>query len=54
VKYDTSESIDLDSVSLEGGALVKLLELSIDPYIIGRMLAAKGGSPLPPYTLGQP
>lgn len=36
--YDTSETIDVQTVALNGGFLVKTLELSIDPYIRGRML----------------
>ena len=35
--YDTSEMIDLQTVALKGGFLVKTLELSIDPYLRGRM-----------------
>ena len=35
--YDESESIDVDTVSLNGGLLVKTLVLSIDPYLRGRM-----------------
>lgn len=37
VTYDTSETIDLETVSLNGGVLVKVLYLSIDPYMRGRM-----------------
>lgn len=37
VMYDTSETIDLDVTPLHGGFLVKTLELSIDPYMRGRM-----------------
>lgn len=36
--YDTSATIDLDA-PLNGGVLVKVLVLSIDPYIRGRMRA---------------
>ena len=35
--YDTTEIIDLQAVVLNGGVLIKTLELSIDPYIRGRM-----------------
>lgn len=31
--YDTSASIDLDHVPLNGGVLTKLKVLSIDPYL---------------------
>jgi NADPH-dependent curcumin reductase CurA len=34
---DTSETIDLDTVPLNGGFLVKTLVLSIDPYLRGKM-----------------
>lgn len=37
IKYDASETIDLDTVALNGGVLVKILYLSIDPYMRGRM-----------------
>ncbi|KAF7378437.1 PKS-ER domain-containing protein [Mycena sanguinolenta] len=54
--YDTSETIDLENVSLNGGILVKVLVLSIDPYMRGR-LREPGGEILhrmPPFVLGQP
>ena len=35
--YDESETIDLENVPLNGGFLVKLLVLSIDPYLRGKM-----------------
>jgi len=35
--YDTSETIDVDSVPLKGGLLIKVLELSADPYMRTRM-----------------
>lgn len=38
--YDTTQTIDLESVVLDGGVLVKTLVLSIDVLIRGRM----GGS----------
>ena len=31
--YDESQTIDLDNVALGGGVLVKVLVLSIDPYM---------------------
>jgi hypothetical protein len=31
--YDTTEMIDLETVVLNGGILIKTLELSIDPYM---------------------
>ena len=35
--YDTTQTIDLDTVPLNGGFLLKTLVLSIDPYQRGRM-----------------
>lgn len=35
--YDESQAIDLDTLPLNGGFLVKTLALSIDPYMRGRM-----------------
>jgi NADPH-dependent curcumin reductase CurA len=35
--YDTSESIDLENVPLNGGILVKTLVLSVDPYMRGKL-----------------
>ena len=35
--YDESQTIDLETVPLNGGFLVKTLVLSIDPYMRGRM-----------------
>lgn len=37
--YDTTETIDLETVNLNGGFLIKILELSIDPYMRGKMRA---------------
>ena len=35
--YDENETIDLDKVALNGGALYKLLYISVDPYLRNRM-----------------
>ena len=35
--FDTSETLDIDNVPLNGGILIKVLELSADPYMRGRM-----------------
>ena len=35
--YDESETIDPDTVPLNGGFLVKTLVLSVDPYLRGKM-----------------
>ena len=52
--YDDSETIDLETVPLDGGFLVKVLEISIDPYMRGRMRSPEKKSYSPPYALGQP
>ena len=36
--YDESETIDPDTVPLSGGFLIKILVLSIDPYLRRRMI----------------
>ena len=36
--FDDSQTIELDTVLLSGGALVKIIALSIDPYMNRRML----------------
>ena len=35
--YDETESIDVDTVALNGGFVVKTLVLSVDPYLRGKM-----------------
>lgn len=40
--YDESEAIDLDTVPLEGGVLLKMLSFSIDPYLRHRMIKPEG------------
>lgn len=35
--YDDSQTIDLENVPLNGGFLVKILVLSMDPYLRGKM-----------------
>jgi len=52
--YDTTETIDLETVDLNGGILIKVLELSIDPYLRGRMRAPTAKSYSPPFALGEP
>ncbi|EIM83940.1 alcohol dehydrogenase [Stereum hirsutum FP-91666 SS1] len=54
VTYDTSETIDLETVSLNGGVLVKVLYLSIDPYMRGRMRPESVASYVPAFPLGKP
>ncbi|KAH7926493.1 NAD(P)-binding protein [Leucogyrophana mollusca] len=43
--YDGSQTVDVDTIPLKGGFLLKTLVLSIDPYILARM-KAPAGSPL--------
>ncbi|KAL0961263.1 hypothetical protein HGRIS_006226 [Hohenbuehelia grisea] len=52
--YDESQTIDLDNAPLNGGFLVKVLVLSIDPYMRGKMRAANTKSYSPPFELGKP
>uniref|UniRef100_UPI0031B8B3CB Ene-reductase 1 n=1 Tax=Cyclocybe aegerita TaxID=1973307 RepID=UPI0031B8B3CB len=52
--YDTTETIDLDTAPLDGGFLLKTLELSVDPYMRGGMRAPEKKSYSAPFTLGQP
>ncbi|KAH9937952.1 hypothetical protein B0H21DRAFT_833396 [Amylocystis lapponica] len=52
--YDTSETIDLENVPLDGGFLVKTLVLSIDPYMRGRMREPHVKGYVPPYLVGEP
>ncbi|PCH39423.1 NAD(P)-binding protein [Wolfiporia cocos MD-104 SS10] len=52
--YDESQTIDLESVPLSGGILVKTLVLSIDPYLRGRMRDANIESYAPPFIIGEP
>ncbi|KAF8994480.1 alcohol dehydrogenase [Cyathus striatus] len=51
---DDSETIDLETVPLNGGFLVKVLELSIDLYLPARTCPAPKSSSLVSYTPGQP
>jgi NADPH-dependent curcumin reductase CurA len=46
VVYDESEDIDIENLPLEGRVLIKVLILSIDPYMRGRMNATAS------YTVG--
>ncbi|KAF8996523.1 alcohol dehydrogenase [Cyathus striatus] len=52
--YDTTQTIDLDTAPLNGGVLLKILEVSIDPYLRGKMRAPSEKSYSPPFTLGEP
>ncbi|KAI0088197.1 hypothetical protein BDY19DRAFT_949522 [Irpex rosettiformis] len=57
--YDESETIDLDNVPLNGGYLLKVLCVSLDPYMRGRMKDSKSyvggfeiGKPLSNFGVG--
>ncbi|KAF8996526.1 alcohol dehydrogenase [Cyathus striatus] len=52
--YDITQTIDLDTAPLNGGVLLKILEVSIDPYLRGKMRAPNKKSYSPPFTLGEP
>ncbi|KAI0649878.1 NAD-P-binding protein [Trametes meyenii] len=52
--YDASQTIDLDNAPLNGGFLVKVLVVSVDPYMRGKMRDAKIKSYSPPYLIGEP
>ncbi|KAF8558790.1 alcohol dehydrogenase [Imleria badia] len=52
--YDTTQTIDLENVPLNGGFLLKTLVLSIDPYMRGRMRDASVKSYISSFKLGQP
>ncbi|PPQ76838.1 hypothetical protein CVT26_002296 [Gymnopilus dilepis] len=52
--YDESQALDLDTVPLNGGFLVKLLEISVDPYMKGRMHATSYEDIIPPFIIGKP
>lgn len=54
IVYDDKDTVDLDSVPLDGGVLVKVLYLSVDPYLRGRMRPPNTESYLPPFDLGKP
>ncbi|TCD64959.1 hypothetical protein EIP91_003417 [Steccherinum ochraceum] len=54
VVYDESELIDLDNVPLNGGLLLKILVLSIDPYLRNRMRDPSVRGFLPAFEIGKP
>lgn len=49
-----SSTIDLETAPLSGGVLVKVLYLSIDPYLRGKMRDATVNSYSDAYRLGKP
>ncbi|KAI0319232.1 alcohol dehydrogenase [Amylostereum chailletii] len=54
LKYDDSQTIDLDNVPLGGGFLIKTLVLSVDPYMRWRMREAHIPSYSPAFEIGKP
>ena len=38
VVYDESEVLDIDTVSIDGGVLLKMLSFSLDPYLRHKMI----------------
>ncbi|KAI0035812.1 alcohol dehydrogenase [Vararia minispora EC-137] len=52
-RYDDSQIVDLESVSLDGGILVKTLVLSLDPYMRGRMRPPSKESYTNPFRIGE-
>ncbi|KAF8450317.1 alcohol dehydrogenase [Boletus edulis BED1] len=52
--YDTTPTIDLENVPLNGGFLVKTLVVSIDPYMRGRMRDASVKSYVAAFKVGEP
>jgi len=52
--WDESQKIDLENVPLNGGFLLKVLVVSIDPYQRGKMRDAAIKSYSPPYLIGEP
>ncbi|KAL0950334.1 hypothetical protein HGRIS_010305 [Hohenbuehelia grisea] len=52
--YDESQTISLEDVPLNGGFLIKVLALSIDPYMRHKMRATNTKSFTPAFELGKP
>lgn len=52
-KYDTSATIDIDSMDLLGGLIVKVLALSLDPYMRNRMRPTDTEGDMPAFGLGE-
>ncbi|KAI0310798.1 hypothetical protein OF83DRAFT_1088127 [Amylostereum chailletii] len=50
---DDTETIDIDAISLHGGLLVKILALSLDPYMRNRMRPVDIEGDMPAFPLGQ-
>jgi NADPH-dependent curcumin reductase CurA len=54
LKYDTSSTIDLDAVLGENEIVLKLVSVSLDPYMRGRMREEHIKSYSPAFSLGKP
>ncbi|KAI0750190.1 NAD(P)-binding protein [Daedaleopsis nitida] len=54
VVYDDSQTLDLDSAPLQGGILIKVLVLSIDPYLRHKMQDANSLELLGHFNIGEP
>ncbi|GJE91329.1 NADP-dependent oxidoreductase [Phanerochaete sordida] len=52
--YDDSQTIDLESVPLNGGVLVKILVVSVDPYLRGKMRDSSVKSYSAAFVIGEP
>ncbi|KAK0462862.1 uncharacterized protein EV420DRAFT_1521346 [Desarmillaria tabescens] len=52
--YDTTQTIDLENVPLNGGILIKTLVLSVDPYLRGKMRDPAIESYSAAFHIGQP
>lgn len=52
--YDETTTIDIDAVDLQGGLLVKIISLSLDPYMRNRMRPVDTEGDMPAMSIGQP
>ncbi|KIM81535.1 hypothetical protein PILCRDRAFT_48592, partial [Piloderma croceum F 1598] len=54
VIYDNSQTIDLETVPLNGGFLMRTIVLSSDPYLRTRIRPQEIKDVAPPFVIGQP
>ncbi|KAH8107298.1 NAD-P-binding protein [Phellopilus nigrolimitatus] len=54
VVFDKSQIIDPDTIALNGGVLVKVLVLSVDPYLRNKMRKTEESAYTDNYTIGEP
>lgn len=52
LKYLDDETIDIDNALLNGGILVKVVALSVDPYMRNRMRPVEEVGDMPAFELG--